>query len=63
MPSPAKAESRCSMVEMRTSPLVRVVDSRVSPTLVGVALISTGGIRSVRRNTMPVSGAAGRRAM
>ena len=36
---------------------------RVSVTFVARAGISTGGSRSVRRNTMPVSGGAGRSAM
>ena len=32
MPRPAIAESRCSIVATRTSPLTSVVDRRVSPT-------------------------------
>src|SRR3546814_7096557 len=43
--------------------LFRSVDRRVSPTLSSRARISTGGSRSVRRKTMPVFGAAGRKVM
>src|SRR5690606_11508682 len=58
-PRPANADIRCSMVETRASPAVSTVPRRVSPTWVASAGISTGGERSLRRNTMPVSGGAG----
>src|SRR3569623_1041903 len=61
MPRPANADSRCSTVEMRTSPSISDVDKVVSPTFSARARISTGGSISTRRNTMPASTAAGRR--
>src|SRR3569623_15707 len=61
MPRPANADSRCSTVEMRTSPSISDVDKVVSPTFSARARISTGGFISTRRNTMPASTAAGRR--
>ena len=60
IPSPARADIRCSTVwtlaPSRASPVHRVVSHTNSPE----AGISTTGSRSTRRNTMPVSGAAGR---
>jgi hypothetical protein len=38
-----------------------VVDNRVSPTFSALAGMSRGDSKSSRRNTIPVSGAAGRR--
>ncbi len=63
IPSPAKAESKCSTVETRAPPTTNEVPSMVSPTLSARAGISTGVARSVRRKTIPVSGAAGRTVM
>src|SRR4051812_31392893 len=60
IPRPANADSRCSTVETRALPLTRVVPSWVSPTFSALAGTSAGGSMSVRRKTMPVSGAAGR---
>src|SRR5690606_13681651 len=66
MPSPATAAMRCSTVATRTeasspsSAAVSVEAMRVSVTRSGRAAISTGGSRSTRRKTMPVSAAAGR---
>ena len=48
------------MVCTFTPPLEMVDASRVSVTDVALTGISTGADRSTRRNTMPVSGAAGR---
>ncbi|MNZ78938.1 hypothetical protein D3C78_975310 [compost metagenome] len=60
MPSPAKADIRCSMVPIRTPVSeTSVEERRVSFTSEGCTLTLTGSGRSVRRNTMPVSGAAG----
>src|SRR3569833_1577146 len=59
MPRPAKADSKCSTVEIRTSPCTSDVDRVVSPTFSARARISTGGSRSTRRNTIPASTAAG----
>ncbi|MCY1550660.1 hypothetical protein D9M68_869280 [compost metagenome] len=50
----------CSMVCTFTPPLEMVEAMRVSDTAPGFTTISTGSGRSTRRNTMPVSGAAGR---
>ncbi len=61
MPKPAKADNKCSTVEIRTLPLAKEVESCVSPTLAGQALISTGDDKSIRLKTTPVSGAAGRK--
>ena len=41
IPRPANADSRCSTVETRDSPLPRVVPSMVSPTFSAVARMST----------------------
>ena len=60
MPSPASALIRCSIVAMRTLSRPMVVAMRVSTTASAASLMSTGGSRSTRRNTMPVSAAAGR---
>ena len=56
MPKPANADSRCSTVAIRALSLTSEVDSWVSPTFCGQALISIGSGRSTRRNTMPASG-------
>jgi hypothetical protein len=59
MPRPAKADIRCSTVAtLAPSPRI-VVPSVVSPTRMPLAGTSTGGSRSVRRNTMPVLAGAG----
>src|SRR5260221_7563665 len=60
MPSPANADSRCSTVETRAPPVPSVVPSVVSPTLAARAGMSAAPGRSVRWNTRPVSGCAGR---
>ena len=59
MPRPASADIRCSTVDTPASPAASVVPSVVSVTFVARAGMSTGGSRSVRRNTMPVLGGAG----
>src|SRR5699024_9822841 len=60
MPKPAKAADKCSMVETRTpSSLTKAVHSMVSLTNAASALMSTVGVRSVRRNTIPVFAGAG----
>ena len=65
MPRPQQADIRCSMVATLgapASPLGEIVDAiRVSLTALAETRISTGDGRSTRRNTMPVSGGAGRR--
>ena len=62
MPRPATAESKCSTVETLTCcSLTKQVHNVVSPTASGVALISTTGLRSIRRKTIPVFASAGRR--
>ena len=48
------------MVWTFAPPLEMVDASRVSETASAFTAISTGVARSTRRNTMPVSGAAGR---
>ena len=63
MPSPAKAESRCSIVETLTSPWISVVPSVVSPTFSAVACMSTDSSRSVRRKTIPEFAGPGRNAI
>ena len=60
MPSPASAESRCSMVETLAPSFAIVVPRVVSPTLSARAGMSTGTSRSVRRNQMPWLAGAGR---
>ena len=56
------AESRCSTVETRTPPSeTSVVHRCVSPTFSTRAGISTGSVKSIRRNTIPEFAAAGRR--
>ena len=59
MPRPAAADIRCSTVDTCTSPFDSVVDSRVADTFAGCATMRTGGSKSVRRSTTPVSGGAG----
>jgi len=75
IPRPESADIRCSTVATRTSTgssccapgvfgavmALSVEAIRVSLTAPGCAAIRTGGSRSVRTNTMPVSGGAGRR--
>ena len=60
MPSPAQADIRCSTVRTRTSPTFSVEARRVSLMTSAPTRISTGSGKSTRRNTMPVSGCAGR---
>ena len=60
MPKPAQADIKCSTVYTFTPPLEMVEAKRVSVTAVAVIGISTGCGKSTRRNTMPVSGCAGR---
>ena len=59
IPKPAIADNKCSTVDTRTSPLVKVVESIVSPTFSAIAFISTGGFKSERRKIIPVSTGAG----
>ena len=61
IPNPAHADSRCSTVDTRTPSFSSTDAMRVSPTPKADAGNSTTGSRSTRRNTMPVSTAAGRR--
>ncbi len=61
MPRPAQADIRCSTVETRAPSLISTEAMRVSPTAIALAGNSTMGSRSTRRNTMPLSGAAGRK--
>ena len=67
MPRPASADIRCSTVATRTwlpgpsSAAVSVDAMRVSVTRAAPQRISTGGSRSVRLNTIPVSASAGRK--
>ncbi len=64
MPRPASADIKCSIVETRVpSSATSVVESAVSPTRLGSARISHTGVRSTRRNTMPVLTGAGRSVM
>ncbi|MNC84880.1 hypothetical protein D3C83_04480 [compost metagenome] len=63
MPRPASADIRCSTVAIFTPCFSRLEESRVSPTAYGSPLITTGGVKSVRRNTMPLLAAAGRKVM
>ncbi len=64
MPRPAQADIRCSIVctlgPPGSPPEEMVEFMRVSDTEPALAGMSTGCGRSTRRNTMPVSGAAGR---
>ena len=64
MPSPAQADMKCSIVctfGPPGSPPGEMLEAmRVSHTASKRAGMSTGLGRSTRRNTMPVSGAAGR---
>ena len=60
MPRPHRADIKCSTVPTRTPSTSRQEHMRVSPTNRALALMSTGVSRSTRRNTIPVSGAAGR---
>jgi hypothetical protein len=59
-PRPAQADIRCSTVRTLASPTDSVEASRVSVTAWAFTGMSTGCGRSMRRNTMPVSGGAGR---
>src|SRR3954463_2141594 len=54
---------RCSTVWIFTSPCTSVEARRASPTSSARAGMSITGSRSTRRNTMPVSGGAGRSVM
>ena len=60
MPRPAQADIRCSTVSTLVLPLEMVDASRVSVTASGEMAMSTGCGKSTRRNTMPLSGGAGR---
>lgn len=64
MPRPEQADIRCSIVctfGAPGSPSTEMVDAmRASLTAAALTAISTGDGRSMRRNTMPVSGGAGR---
>ena len=60
MPRPAQADMRCSTVCTFAPPLEIVDARRVSVTAWADTGMSTGIGRSTRRNTMPVSGWAGR---
>jgi hypothetical protein len=46
---------------MRTSSLIKHVESDVSPTFSGAAIISTMGSKSILRKIIPASTGAGRR--
>lgn len=59
-PRPAQADMRCSTVCTLAPPAPMVEAMRVSTTAVAVMGMSTGSGRSTRRNTIPVSGWAGR---
>ena len=61
IPNPAQADSKCSTVDTRTPSFSRTEAIRVSPINKAEAGISTMGLRSTRRNTMPLSAAAGRK--
>ncbi len=61
MPRPAQADIRCSTVATLAPLLEAVVAMRVSDTASADIGISTGTGKSIRRNTMPVPGAAGRK--
>src|SRR5262245_13022760 len=63
MPRPANADMRCSTVATFAPFASSALHSRVSVTRNASAAMSTGTGRSMRRNTMPVSGAAGRRVI
>src|SRR5512134_362912 len=63
MPRPLSADIRCSTVWTFAPSLISVDARRASPTSSARAGMSTGEARSMRRNTMPVSGGAGRRVM
>lgn len=58
-PSPEKALIKCSIVATAARPTFTVVAMRVSFTFMGAAGISTGGLRSTRRKTIPESSGAG----
>jgi hypothetical protein len=60
MPSPANADSRCSTVEILTSPSLTVVPSVVSETFSARARTTAGVSRSVRTKEIPAFAAAGR---
>ena len=59
IPKPAKADNRCSTVDIRISSLTNVVDKLVSPTYLGLAGISTAGSMSTLRKMIPVLVGAG----
>jgi hypothetical protein len=61
MPRPARADIRCSTVATLVPLPSRAEHSRVSVTRSGATMKSLGSARSIRRKTMPVSTAAGRR--
>src|SRR6218665_2474877 len=61
MPRPAQADIRCSTVCTLALPCAMVEASRVSVTASARTGMSTGCGRAPPRNTMPVSGCAGRR--
>ena len=60
MPKPHNADIKCSTVCTLTPRYSRQEERRVSTTKNGSALMSTTGLRSIRLNTTPVFGAAGR---
>jgi len=60
-PKPAQADIRCSTVNTLAPKCEMVEAKRVSVTAVAETGMVTGCGKSVRRNTMPVSGGAGRK--
>ena len=60
IPSPDIALIRCSIVATAVRPTFTVVAMRVSFTFVASAGMSTAGVTSTRRKTMPAPGSAGR---
>ena len=63
IPKPAQADIRCSTVCTLASPCDKVEAKRVSVTAFAETAISTTWGKSMRRNTIPVSGAAGRKVI
>ena len=63
IPKPAHADIRCSTVCTLASPFDSVEAKRVSETAIAETDISTTWGKSMRRNTIPVSGGAGRRVI
>ena len=59
-PRPAMADSKCSIVEIFISSLIKAVDSLVSPTFSAIAGIKKSSLISVLIKLIPVLTSAGR---